>query len=320
MNIVLIGMRGSGKTAVGKILSQSLGCEMVELDERDVTRDRDGFFTDAAQLDGLRTRRTLRPGSLLTRKHTERVPVVLRGGEITMVVETDNLRISALGTALQDGGVDAVMFSNEFSIPYVTKVDPVIVATMARLIGEIKDQISVPYGVNVLWDPTASIDLAVATEARFVREIFTGVYASDFGLWNTNCGEVVRHRQSLHGEGIRLLFNIVPEAATYLADRDPAEIARSTVFNANPDALCVSGIIAGDETSSDVLKRVKEAVPQTLVFANTGVNLENVEEQLAIADGAVVGTTFKYSGHTWNDVEPDRVKAFMQKVKSLRDS
>ena len=33
MNIVLIGMRGSGKTAVGKILAQRLGRELVELDE-----------------------------------------------------------------------------------------------------------------------------------------------------------------------------------------------------------------------------------------------------------------------------------------------
>jgi membrane complex biogenesis BtpA family protein len=222
--------------------------------------------------------------------------------------------------ALQDGGVDAVMFSNEFSLPYVTRVDPVIVATMARIIGEIKDQISVPYGVNVLWDPRASIDLAMATEASFVREIFTGVYASDFGLWNTSCGEVIRHRQAVHGESIRLLFNIVPEAAVYMAGRDPADIARSTVFNTNPDALCVSGIIAGAEASSNVLRKVKEAVPQTLVFANTGVNPENVEEQLSIADGAVVGTSFKYEGHTWNDVDPDRVKSFMQKVKTLRGS
>ena len=82
--------------------------------------------------------------------------------------------------ALQDGGVDAVMFSNEFSIPYVTRVDTAIVATMARIIGEIKDEIVVPFGINVLWDPKASIDLAVATDAAFVREIFTGVYASDF--------------------------------------------------------------------------------------------------------------------------------------------
>ena len=221
-------------------------------------------------------------------------------------------------TALQDGGVDGVMFSNEFSIPYVTTVAPVVTATMARIIGEIRDRIKVPFGVNVLWDPKASIDLAVATEAQFVREIFTGVYASDFGLWNTNCGEVVRHRQYLHGENIRLLFNIVPEAAVYRGNRSPADIARSTVFNTNPDGLCVSGATAGVETSAAVLSKVKEAVPKTLVFANTGVKIDNVKEQLSIADGAVVGTTFKYDGDTWNDVDPDRVKLFMEKVRSLR--
>jgi shikimate kinase len=33
MNIVLIGMRGSGKTTVGKILAQKLGRELIEMDE-----------------------------------------------------------------------------------------------------------------------------------------------------------------------------------------------------------------------------------------------------------------------------------------------
>ncbi|GAH72394.1 unnamed protein product, partial [marine sediment metagenome] len=33
MNIVLIGMRGSGKTAVGRILAQKLGRELIEMDE-----------------------------------------------------------------------------------------------------------------------------------------------------------------------------------------------------------------------------------------------------------------------------------------------
>ena len=42
---------------------------------------------------------------------------------------------------------------------------------------------SVPFGVNYLWDPYATVALAVATGAAFAREIFTGVYASDMGLW-----------------------------------------------------------------------------------------------------------------------------------------
>ncbi len=90
--------------------------------------------------------------------------------------------------ALQAGGVDAVMFSNEASLPYLTKVETVTTASMARVIGELLGEIQVPFGVNVLWDPVASLDLAAATGAKFVREIFTGVYASDFGLWNTNVG------------------------------------------------------------------------------------------------------------------------------------
>lgn len=220
--------------------------------------------------------------------------------------------------ALQNGGVDAVMFSNEFSLPYTTKVDTVTVAAMASVIGRLSSEISVPFGVNALWDGVASLDLAAATGARFVREIFTGVYASDFGLWNTNAGDAVRHRKHVDAQHVRLLFNIVPEAAVYLADRDVVSVAKSTVFNARPDALCVSGLTAGTATDAATLKRVKETVPDTVVFANTGVKTENVDDQLSIADGAVVGTAFKKDGVFENHVHVERVKAFMDKVHRLR--
>jgi membrane complex biogenesis BtpA family protein len=220
--------------------------------------------------------------------------------------------------ALQKGGVDGIMFSNEFSLPYLTKVEPITYTSMARVIGELKRDITVPYGVNVLWDPTASIDLAVAVDALFVREIFTGVYASDFGLWNSNCGEVVRHQYRLGAQNIKLLFNILPEAAVYLGGRNITDIAKSTAFNCLPDALCVSGLTAGAETDTSVLKQVKTAVPGTPVFVNTGVRLSNVEEQLSIADGAVTGTTFKKDGAFFNPVDESRVKAFMDKVKAFR--
>ncbi|HBE77164.1 MAG TPA: SgcQ protein [Firmicutes bacterium] len=222
--------------------------------------------------------------------------------------------------ALQEGGIDAVMFSNEFSLPYLTKVPTETVAAMARIIGELMPEIKIPFGVNVLWDPRASLDLAVATGARFIREIFSGVYASDFGLWNTNCGEVIRHQHAIGAEDVKLLFNIVPEAAKYLGDRNIAEIARSTVFNTRPDAICVSGLIAGSETSLSTLKTVKETVPNTIVFANTGVRTDNVEQQLSIADGAVVGTTFKVDGIFENPVDQKRVKEFMNRVHSFRNN
>lgn len=220
-------------------------------------------------------------------------------------------------SALQEGGVDAVMFSNEFSLPYLTRVRPETTAAMARVIGELIRFIKVPFGVNVLWDPLASIDLAAATGALFIREIMTGVYASDFGLWNTNVGETVRHKARL-APHLRMLFNIVPEAASYLGSRSVVDIARSTVFNNRPDALCVSGLTAGLEPDFQILAAVKQATPGTVVFCNTGCRIDNVERQLAASDGAVVGSTFKVDGRFENPVDPARVKAFMDKVRSLR--
>jgi len=222
--------------------------------------------------------------------------------------------------ALQSGGVDAVMFSNEFSLPYLTKTEPITAIAMARVVGELLDEVGVPFGVNVLWDGVASIDLAAATGAKFVREIFTGVYGSDFGLWNTNVGQAARHRRRVDANGVRLLFNVVPEATAYLGERDLADITRSTVFNAKPDALVVSGLTAGAPTDTSALSTVKNNAGDVPVFVNTGMRVETAEAQLSIADGAVVGTAFKKDGVFENRSDRERVEKLMTVVKNFRQN
>lgn len=222
--------------------------------------------------------------------------------------------------ALQEGGVDAVMISNEFSLPYLTKTEPITAITMARIVAELLPDIRIPYGVNVLWDGRASIDLAVATGAAFVREIFTGVYASDFGLWNTNVGEVARHRHRIGADNVRLFFNVVPESAEYLAARDLTSITKTTVFATLPDAICVSGATAGAPTDSTSVRTVKESAGNVPVFVNTGVTAENVAQHLEVADGAIVGTFFKQGGIFENRADRSRVEAMMAAVRTHRDS
>jgi membrane complex biogenesis BtpA family protein len=173
---------------------------------------------------------------------------------------------------LQNGGVDAVMFSNEFSLPYLTTVRTETTASMARVIGELMNEISIPFGVNVLWDPKASIDLAAATGAKFVREIFTGVYSSDFGLWDTNVGDVVRHRSHLRTGDVKLLFNIVPEAAKYVGDSrrtpvfaktrvSPATLA--TIFNVSSFTFFMKALTRISSTAFSNLPSTLKVVPTT---------------------------------------------------------
>lgn len=219
--------------------------------------------------------------------------------------------------ALQAAGVDAVMFGNENDRPYELKVDPASTATMAYVIGRLRDRITVPFGVNVLWDPMATMALAAATGAAFVREIFTGTYASDMGLWAPDAGAARRYGARL-GADVATLYNVSAEFAGSLDPRPLPDRARSAVFSSIPDAVLVSGAITGEAARMEDLEAVKRILPATPVLANTGVKHATVAEVLRIADGCIVGSALKHGGDTWAAVDPERAKDFMDRARAAR--
>ena len=220
--------------------------------------------------------------------------------------------------ALQAAGVDAVMFGNENDRPYEFEVDMASTATMAYVIGVLRSEITVPFGVNVLWDPMSSVALAAATGASFMREIMTGVYASDMGQWNTNAGRALRYRNHLDRPDLAMLFNISAEFAFSNDRRSLADRARSAIFSSVPDAILVSGAMTGEAPAMHDLAAVKNVLPDTPVLANTGVKLETIGEVMKLADGCVVGSSLKVKGHTWNAVDPERAAAFMAAARKAR--
>jgi membrane complex biogenesis BtpA family protein len=220
--------------------------------------------------------------------------------------------------ALQAAGFDAVMFGNENDRPYELHVDHATTATMAYVIGRLREQLTVPYGVNVLWDPRASLAVAAATGARFVREIFTGTYASDMGLWAPDAAAATRYGRQVGARDVALLDNISAEFAHSLDGRSLADRARSAVFSSVPDAVLVSGAITGEAAALSDIEAVKRALPTTPVLANTGVRHETVADVLAVADGVIVGSALKVGGDTWASVDPARAKDFMDRVRATR--
>jgi membrane complex biogenesis BtpA family protein len=220
--------------------------------------------------------------------------------------------------ALEAAGFDAVMFGNENDRPYELNVDTASTTTMAYVIGALRAEIKVPFGVNVLWDPMSSIALAAATGASFVREIMTGAYASDMGLWNPNAGAALRYRDRLKRSDLAVLFNISAEFASSLDRRSLADRARSAVFSSIPDAILVSGAITGEAAALSDLEAVKKVLPDTSVLANTGVKHATVADVLKVADGCIVGSSLKVDGNTWNAVDPERAAEFMRLVRAAR--
>jgi hypothetical protein len=189
---------------------------------------------------------------------------------------------------------------------------------MSRVVTECKPS-DRPFGVDFLWDPRCALAVAVATGAAFMREVCTGVWESDMGLWQTNAAEVLRERRRLDASDLKILMNITPEFASPIGNRSPGQMARSTVVSSLADGILVSGAMAGAEADISVLQEVRAAVPsETPVLLNTGAREATIATYLSHADGCIVGSSLKVDGYTWNPVDRERALRFVEAARAVQ--
>jgi membrane complex biogenesis BtpA family protein len=213
---------------------------------------------------------------------------------------------------LLDADFDAVMFCNEGDRPYTLRADLAGVAALTRAVSELAPK-TVPFGVDYLWDAEAALSIAAVTGASFVREVVTGVYESDMGLWRPDAARLLRRRRELCADGTLIFMNVTPEFASPLGRRTVAEVARSAVVSSLADAILVSGSMAGSEPDMLAVQAAREGVDGAVpVLVNTGTNVGNIGRFLEVADGAIVGSGLKANGDTWAPVSAERVSAYLR--------
>jgi membrane complex biogenesis BtpA family protein len=219
---------------------------------------------------------------------------------------------------LLKGGVDAIIFCNEDDRPYSLEADFEAVAVMARIVTELHPT-DRPFGVDFLWNPKAPLAIAKATGAAFIREIVTGVYESDMGLWAPDAAALYRYRRQIDADNVRIFANITPEFASPLGSRSVAQRAKSAVVSSLVDAILIAGPMAGSEPDIQFVQQAKEAVGDSApVLLNTGAKASNIAQFLSIADGVIVGSSLKMDGYTWNPIDPQRLNEFMSIVHQVR--
>ena len=213
-------------------------------------------------------------------------------------------------------GVDAVMFCNEGDRPYALRAGPEGVAALTRVVTELAPR-DRPFGVDFLWDAQAALAVAAVTGASFIREVTTGAYESDMGLWNTDAAGLLRERRRIGAEGVRILMNVTPELASPLGRRSIGQVARSAVVSSLADAVLVSGPMQGTEPELEAVREATDAVDGAVpVLLNTGAKSTNIQAFLTVADGVIVGSDLKVDGHTWNRVDRGRTERFVAAARS----
>jgi predicted TIM-barrel enzyme len=130
-------------------------------------------------------------------------------------------------------------------------------------------------------------------------------------------GDIAGYRTMIGAGDVALFDNIMPEFASAIGSRGVADRARGAAF-LGMDAILISGPSAGVSFEMGDLRAAKDAVPNTPVIANTGVRAERIAEIFAVADGAIVGTSLKIDGVTWNAVDRDRAMRLMDAARAAR--
>jgi membrane complex biogenesis BtpA family protein len=221
---------------------------------------------------------------------------------------------------LNEGGVDAIIVENYGDTPFHPgAVPPETVAAMTAAVVEVQRVVRVPVGVNVLRnDAAAALAICAATGADFIRvNVHTGAMITDQGWINGNAHRTLRLRAEL-GLEAAIFADVFVKHATPPAGLSITDAAKDTWERGQADAVIVSGAATGQPTSADDLRTVKNALPDAPVLIGSGITLQNAEELLGIADGAIVGTSLKETAGAQAPVSLEKVKSIVDVVSRMR--
>lgn len=249
--------------------------------------------------------------------------------------ESPNFKIS-LNNALKDlkafenGGVDGIIFENNYDIPHKETVGPETVAMMTSLGEKIKKETSLPVGVSVLWnDFRAALSISKTIGAKFIRiPVFVDKVKTDYGVITGDSKAVKDFQKKIGAEDITLLTDIQVKHAEILNKRPIEKSALEAIRNGT-DALIVTGKWTGDAPNLDELAAVRKSVADFPIIIGSGADENNIDDLLKYANGAIVSTSLKAGNQnkkevnlkTWKQrIDKNKVKKFIQKIRSQRKS
>ncbi len=220
------------------------------------------------------------------------------------------------------GGVDGIIIENHGDIPFSKPADLGLetVAFMTAVGRDVRDATGLPLGVNVLANGALqALAIAHASGADFIRvNQWANAYVANEGFVEGPAARATRYRSWIRASDVKIFADVHVKhgAHAIVADRSLEELTRDLAFF-DADAIIVTGQRTGDSANLNELRTVRSATTLPLLVGS-GVTLENVGDIFQIANAVIVASSLKEDGVWWNPVSEERVRDFMDRVRSLR--
>jgi len=218
-------------------------------------------------------------------------------------------------------GVDAIVLENSHDLPYIKPPLPAdAIRMLKRVAREVRQRFPGPIGIQVL-EAANQTALEIAREAGldFVRvEGYVFAHVGGAGIIEGCAGKLLRWRTSHRCTNIKIFADVKKKHCSHALSGDLDiidEIKQAEFFLV--DAVIITGAATTEPPDLAELSKVRKraGVP---VIIGSGMTQSNVSKYFPLADGFIVGSTFREGGKFLGKLDPRRLDAFMKAFRCLK--
>jgi uncharacterized protein len=220
-----------------------------------------------------------------------------------------------------EAGLDAIVLENSHDLPYVKPpLLPKAIQVMKRVASEVRQGFAGPIGIQMLEAANeTALEIAHQAELDFLRvEGYVFAHVGGAGLIEGCAGRLLRRRKQLGCERIKVFGDVKKKHCSHALTGDLDildEVKQAEFFLV--DGVIVTGARTTEPPAVVELRRVKRNA-HVPVLIGSGMTPDKIEKYYPLADGFIVGSTFRQGGRFLGLLDPKRLKRFMRVFRRLR--
>jgi membrane complex biogenesis BtpA family protein len=219
-------------------------------------------------------------------------------------------------------GVDSIIFENDHDVPYAKPpLDPKAIELMLKLTQLARKEFDKPIGIQMLEAANEdSLRIAGKSDLDFIRvEAYVFAHVGNNGIIEGCSAQLQRKKTQWGYKDIKIFTDVKKKhcAHALTADLDITDEVKQAEFSM-VDGFIVTSKFTGIEPSTEDLEKVK-GVTKLPVFIGSGMTKDNMKTFFPLADGFIVGSTFRKDGNFFEEIDQERLKQFMDNFNSLKE-
>ncbi|KKR71896.1 MAG: hypothetical protein UU81_C0014G0005 [Microgenomates group bacterium GW2011_GWC1_41_8] len=215
---------------------------------------------------------------------------------------------------LIDGGIDAVIFENNYDVPHKTYVKHETTAFMTYLISKLTFKRNIPFGISVLWnDYRAALSIAKVTGADFIRiPAFVDAVITSYGVVEPVAEKARVFRKLIDAENVSIFADVHVKHAEMVNKNKTLKQSILQATKQGADGIIITGKWTGNAPITEDLSLAQNATYLPIVVGS-GADTDNINQLFQSADAAIVSTSFK-SGERHKNKSNPNLKSFEQRM------